>query len=308
MTVRRVPELDDELRRRLGRRFGSGVEGWLDVLPAVLADLAERWQLELRSIVQRGSVSVVVRCHTADNRPVVLKLSPDRKRIQDEAAALPRWHTAQVPTVLAVDESIGALLIEAIEPGTSLAESTDSVSPDALASLIASLHRNGALEPSLPPLAERVAHLFEAGWKNYLRRPDLAELIPPELYVRGRRLATRLAADAPATVLLHGDLTPANVLDGGHARGLVAIDPAPCVGDPAFDALDLVFWRADDLETITARVQRMAPAIGAETRRLAQWCSAFAAMTALEIAEASKTPDGRMEHLLTLACSGTDAW
>lgn len=58
---RRVQERDDELLRRLGRRFGSGIEGWLDELPAVLTDLAERWQIEFESLVPRGSVSVVVR-------------------------------------------------------------------------------------------------------------------------------------------------------------------------------------------------------------------------------------------------------
>jgi streptomycin 6-kinase len=31
-------------------------------------------------------------------------------------------------------------------------------------------------------------------------------------------------------------LTPSSILDGGAERGLVAIDPAPCLGDPAFDA------------------------------------------------------------------------
>ncbi|OUC96640.1 hypothetical protein CA984_14275 [Streptosporangium minutum] len=39
--------------------------------------------------------------------------------------------------------------------------------------------------------------------------------------------------------LVHGDLHPGNVLDGGP-RGLVVIDPRPCVGDPAFDAVDWV--------------------------------------------------------------------
>ena len=56
-------------------------------------------------------------------------------------------------------------------------------------------------------------------------------------------------------MLLHGDLTPVNVLDGGVERGLVAIDPAPCVGDPAFDAIDLVLWRADDAATIATRAE-----------------------------------------------------
>jgi streptomycin 6-kinase len=159
----------------------------------------------------------------------------------------------------------------------------------------------GCPDPSYESVAERIAYLYKAGRKNYERRPELVELIPTGLYERGRQLAMRLAGDTPATVLLHGDLTPANVLDGGEERGLVAIDPAPCLGDPAFDAIDLVLWRAEDVRTIAARAQRLAPAIGAEPERLLEWCSAFAAMVALEIAEASVDANERVEPYIALA-------
>src|SRR5712691_2283459 len=112
MTRRRVPELDDELRRRLGRRFGTAVELWLDALPPVLCELAERWEVEFESLIQRGSISVVIRCRTAEGCPAVLKVSPERSRVLQEAAALARWTTVHVPAVLALDENVGALLIE----------------------------------------------------------------------------------------------------------------------------------------------------------------------------------------------------
>jgi hypothetical protein len=38
-----IPELDEELRARLGRSFGSGIDEWFAELPGVLEDLAERW-------------------------------------------------------------------------------------------------------------------------------------------------------------------------------------------------------------------------------------------------------------------------
>src|SRR5206468_1549130 len=203
-----IPELDGELRRRLGRRFGDPIGLWLDRLPAVLEDLARRWEIEWGALIQRGSMSVVIHCRTADGRAAVVKLSP---------------------------------------------------------------------------ALERVAQLFEPSRKLYELKPDLAELVSPELYERSRELAMRLAADAAPNRLLHGDLTPVNVLDGGTERGLVAIDPAPCMGDPAFDAIDLVLWRAEDVETIAGRAEQLAPAIGAGVGRLLDWCAAFAGMVALEI-------------------------
>jgi hypothetical protein len=107
--------LDDELRRRLGRRFGAEADTFLDELPPVLDELASRWELHYESLIQRGTTSVVIRCNAAGRR-AVLKVSPRKKRVLDEAVALARWNTRHVPEVLAVEESIGALLIEAIEP------------------------------------------------------------------------------------------------------------------------------------------------------------------------------------------------
>jgi streptomycin 6-kinase len=294
------PELDDELRRRLGRRYGRPIEGWLDALPPVLSDLAERWEVELKSLIQRGSMSVVILCRASDGRPAVLKVSPDRTRLADEAAALARWHTVHVPAVLAVDESVGALLIEAIEPGTPLVESDAYPSMESMIGLMTSLHAD---EPpaTYRPVADRVAYLFDSGMKNYERKPQLVELVPTDLYERGRQLAMRLAADAPAIALLHGDLTPVNILDGGEKRGLVAIDPAPCLGDPAFDAIDLVLWRAEDADTIAARAGQLAPAIGSDPERLLDWCTAFAGMTALEMAEAPGISREQVEPFVGLA-------
>jgi streptomycin 6-kinase len=297
----RIPELDDELRRRLGRRFGSAIDAWFDELPLVLSDLAGRWDIEWDTLIQRGSMSVVIRCRTADGRPAVLKASPDRERVVYEAAALASWKTSHVPAVLAVDESVGVLLIEAVEPGTPLVESAAYPRLESLVALLTSLHEHGVPDPLYRPVAEHIAYLFDSGMKNYERKPDLAELIPPELYTRGRDLAMRLAADPAPTVLLHGDLTPVNVLDGGEERGLVAIDPAPCLGDPAFDAIDLLFWRAVDVKTIAARAEQLAPAIGAEVGRLLDWCTAFAGMVALEMAEAADNSRERVETFVALA-------
>lgn len=295
-----LPELDEELHRRLARRFGSAIDVWLDALPATLDELAARWEIEWGTLVRRGTMSVVVRCR-AGGRTAVLKASPARERIAHEAAALAGWNSTHVPAVLAVDERVGALLIEAVEPGTALDESAAYPTLESIAALLTSLHEDGTADARYPSVADHIAYLFDAGTKNYERRPDLAALIPLDLYARGRTLAMRLAGDAASSVLLHGDLTPMNVLDGGGERGLVAVDPAPCVGDPAFDAVDLVFWRAEDVQTIDARAKALAPLFGADAARLVGWCAAFSAMVALEKAEATDGAQREVESLLSLA-------
>jgi streptomycin 6-kinase len=202
----------------------------------VLTALAERWQFELGSPFPRGSVSVVFRCQMIDGRRAVLKASRDRARLAFEAAALDAWHTVHTPAVIALDEQLGALMIEAIEPGTPLVVSSVYPAAESVAEFLDSLHGSGVPDPPYPAVEQRVAYLFDSSAKLYDHHPEPTALIPRELYERGRRLATRLAQHDSPIVLLHGDLTPSNILDGGAERGLVAIDPAPCLGDAAFDA------------------------------------------------------------------------
>ena len=288
-------------------RFGNEVEAWFDDLPGLLTALAERWQIEFGAPIPRGSVSVVFRCQMADGRRAVLKASPDRVRMAFEAVALDAWHTVHTPTVIALDEQLGALLIEAIEPGTPLIVSSSYPAEESVAELVSSLHESGVPDPSYPTVGQRVAYLFDSSTKLYEQHPELAALIPPELYERGQGLATRLAQRDVPVVLLHGDLTPSNILDGGGERGLVAIDPAPCLGDAAFDAVDLILWQADDLETIQARTERLAAAAGMDTRRLLAWCSAFAGMNAIELASQGNAPRARIETLRKLASQAETA-
>jgi streptomycin 6-kinase len=291
-----VPAVGAGARRRLAARFGAGAAEWCDALPGVLAELAGRWRLELGGQIPRGSMSVVYRCRLADGRPAVLKASPDRSRLAHEAGALGGWRTAHTPAVHAFDERLGVLLIEAVEPGTVLVVSAAQPSAGLVADLLAALHTPAA--GPYPDVGRRVDHLFDSSTTLYRRDPGLAAVVPPELHERGRRLAAALARDRGPRVLLHGDLTPGNILDGGARRGLVAIDPAPCLGDPAFDAVDLLLWRAGDVRAIEARTRRLAAATGLDAGRLLAWATAFAAMTALEIAARG---DGRASAPLELA-------
>src|SRR5437773_3101684 len=190
-----VPGIDAGTRQRLTARFGHEVEIWFDALPGVLTALADRWQFKLGSPIPRGSVSAVFRCRMADGRRAVLKASPDRARLAFEGAALDAWHTVHTPAVIALDEELGALLIEAIEPGTPLVVSSIYPTAESIAELLSSLHGSGVPDPSYPTVKQRVAYLFDSSAKLYERHPALPALIPPDLYERGRRLATRLRSE-----------------------------------------------------------------------------------------------------------------
>ena len=52
-------------------------QAWWESLPAVLAELAERWDLSVGEPVGRGNTSLVIRCRRADGRSAILKLTPE---------------------------------------------------------------------------------------------------------------------------------------------------------------------------------------------------------------------------------------
>jgi streptomycin 6-kinase len=299
-----VPNLDESVRRRLRVRFGDDVEPWLDEAPTVLDTLAERWGLEFGELIPHGSMSVIVRCDTADGRSAVLKITPNRDRLEREAAALRSWATRHVPSVYEVDLAVGALLTEAIEPGVMLRDTSGYPSIESVAELMSSLQTPATPSAEFPPLSQFIAYIFDSTARLRRLHPGLIELVPEDLYERARRLAARLAAEHSRPVLLHGDLTPVNVLDGGE-RGLVAIDPAGCLGDPAYEAIDLLVWRAAGILTIEARAAVLAPAIGVDEARLLDWCVAFAGIFAIDLAGPGQRHDDnwrdQVDPLLRLA-------
>jgi streptomycin 6-kinase len=271
-------------RGRLLARFGARVEPWWEALPGAIADLAERWDLLVADAVGRGNTSLVVRCRRGDGRAAVLKLTPDPRLGAAEASVLRRWEpSGRVPAVWGHDAASGALLLEAIPNETPLSERLAPVALEEVASLIGALHRSGAplVADGVVTLAARIEFIFEHWGRRHGQGGGvLARAVPVERLRGGHELARGLAADAVPPVLLHGDLHPANVLDGGAGRGLVAVDPRPCVGDAAFDAVDWVFWGVDDPGGWEPRSRELALALGVAHERLWSWCAALAAILA----------------------------
>src|SRR2546429_8723762 len=96
-----IPVLDNELRLRLRRRYGNGIDAWLDELPLVLVALGGRWAVEYESLIQQGSMSVVVRCRDRAGRAAVLNVCPHRNRLANARRALRRLRANHVAEVRA---------------------------------------------------------------------------------------------------------------------------------------------------------------------------------------------------------------
>ncbi|WNV86808.1 aminoglycoside phosphotransferase family protein [Umezawaea sp. Da 62-37] len=223
----------------------------MDALPERVDRLTRRWDLTVVRPLP-GGTSHTLFCHRGGTTPVVLKVIPDPDIAVQEHAALTRWaDTPNVVDLVDADLDEGALLLEGLLPGGP----ARTVTAGQVAELLDALHRPPA--DGFRPLADRIDLMF-----TLLRRRV------PGYYDRAHAAALELAEDPVPKVLLHGDLHPGNVLDAGP-RGLVAIDPRPCAGDPAFDAVDHAF-EGEDLYT---RVQELSGVVDGD--RLLAWCRAL---------------------------------
>lgn len=263
--------MDDAARARLLDRFGPSVEPWCDELPGLVAKLAARWNLTVVGS-RPGNTGRTLMCTSPDG-PRVLKLTPDQEIAAGEATALQTWAgCSRVVQVMEVDFEAGAILLEGLEPGTTLVGR--EVPWAQIGELLTQIHGVPALGP-FPSMTERVTLMYE------LAERRLDDVFPVEILHKARDRAYELAVGGPVT-LVHSDLHPGNVLDAGPARGAVAIDPRPCLGDPSFDAVDWVFIPMAAGGTLEDGIEALRPHVpDLDAERVRAWCVALAPLVAM---------------------------
>ncbi|MFF0751889.1 aminoglycoside phosphotransferase family protein [Streptomyces sp. NPDC004267] len=298
--MRELVRVAPEVRDRFVVRFGSDVLGWCDGLPALVHELAARWNLDLVA-AGGGGTSRVFRCVRRDTGASMwLKLTPQPLVAREEAEALGAW--ADVPSVvnvLGADLALGALLLEDVEPGVPVRQLAWEV-PE-----VACLLRDLRVSPLVPgehsilrPLSHRIDFLFDLTERR-LAAARTSGVVSPTVLGRARAAALELAGSGPVG-LVHGDLHPANVLSGPGAR-MVAIDPRPAWGDPDFDTVDWVLEGVADPATLERRVEEFAALVpGMSPRRVLGWCRALAALIAVPGLCAGRD-DAEIRFLMALA-------
>ncbi|WP_022903395.1 aminoglycoside phosphotransferase family protein, partial [Curtobacterium sp. B8] len=216
-------------------------DAWHRTVPDRLAAAVARWDLRPGRVITGGSVSHVQAVTTADGGAAVLKLSFPHREARDEAAALAWWGGEGAVRLLAVDpDDPFVLLLERCDPGTRLVDRTDLSAAERLAigaGAVARLWAAGV--PDASPF-ERLVDVCDE-WADLAeeRMRTLAPPLDPGIVRHGIALLRELPRSAPATVVVHGDHNPGNVLMAGREPWLV-IDPKPMTGDPAYDLCPLL--------------------------------------------------------------------
>ena len=286
-------------RDRLLDRFGPAAEAWIDDFGTIVGELCSQWGLDPLAVRAGGTGAVVECVLTADKTRYALKLSPDPRISEQEAAALTYWAAAHsVVDLVDADAARGAILLEWLPDTTGLNVGTWGIGD--VAGLISDLYLRRGTPPEDVPLArERLEFVFEL-WDR--RRHALAD--PPidaAVWRRCHAAATEMASSGDS--LLHGDLHPGNILRAGHERRIVTIDPRPCLGDPAMDLADLAMNGASSEAEIRSRCRQLADiAEPVDAHRLWLWCRNFAPIMAVSLARrAARTEDITLMRTLASA-------
>ena len=300
MTARRTvsagellsPSLIDDVRRH----HGDADEGWLGALPDLVERCLERWDLGLTGVLPVGSYSVVLSAWSTDHGDVVLKVASDATLLSRECAALQAWSESGTSVrVLAFDATIGVALLERLVPGSPVSELPPTEDVDGrVAGVLAGMADASTVAIDLPAVGDDLGDLVRrqtaAGPPFEPADIDHAETLIAEL------------TDASLDRVVHGDFHDDNVLDGG-ARGLVAIDPRPCLGDPAADAGNWAVQR-DRSRKVLPRITTLASATEGDVERIRAWARVYATIIAGSLVRFGWGDPGDAERFLGFARTG----
>lgn len=297
-----LQSLPDEVCANVLRVFGERGRAWLDALPAVVADLARRWELRLSSRVYRGGThSLVLAAIRADGGPALLKVPVRDDENRQEAEALRAYAGEGAALLYEADEDTGALLMERLEPGTPLMEHPDrEEAVDIACGLLRRLRRPlpaGHPFPPVPALVER--------WAAAMPAQQAAHSAPIPARDMDRVLAAAESLWAPAGPerLVNRDAHLLNILAAQREPWLL-IDPKPLAGEPAFDG----GWLLIDtlLADVTATsARRLAARIGrgleVDGDRVRRWALLRAAENVFRDAECGCDPSVSLALVAALA-------
>jgi streptomycin 6-kinase len=270
-------------------RREAGLSDWISGLPAIIADLADRWSLRVGEPYEPGGqCSWTAPAVGRDGSKLVLKVafkfSGGEER--DEAAGLRIWDGNGAVRLHAEHrgESTYVLLLERCLPGTPLGQVLAEPEQDEVVARLLRLlwSRPHAAYP-FRPLAEMCAAWAAEFERDYAAADD-SDRIDPGLARDGIALFHRLSETADRVVLLCTDLHADNILaarrnvlgreddTAERPAGWLAIDPKPYIGDPAYDVLQHLLNCEDRLAADPAGLaDRMAGLAGVDAGRVRLW-------------------------------------
>lgn len=242
--------------------FVEGFEDteWLARLPALAESMLTRWDLTLDGESMHGACALVLPVRRASGEQVVLKIAWPHEEAEHEALALSMWDGAGAVRLLAHDTDAWAMLLERLDPHTTIEREP---LPEALA-VIASMIRR--LDQPAPP---GIRHMRDvaARWVDELPEENDGS-VPDELIEQAVAYCRELGPNT-GNHLVNEDLHFQNILRGEREPWLV-IDPKPIAGDREFGLIPLL-WNRFDGATLRGRLTVVVDMAGLDRELARKW-------------------------------------
>lgn len=248
-----------EFASTLSEEAGDDGDRWLTGLPALAETMLDRWELTLDGGPMHGFAGLVLPVRRVDGTPAVLKLSFPHDEAEHEALALSTWDGAGAVRLIEHDADAWALLLERLDPDTSLLD----VPIDEAIDVIGGLVRR--LDTTAPPKLRSMRDNAE----RWVREFSVDTEVPDRLVNRAVGLCRELGP-AAGDRLVNEDLHYENVLRGTREPWLL-IDPKPIAGDLEFGLIPLLWNRIDEHPDLDARLRQVVEVAGLDLDLARGW-------------------------------------
>ncbi|MFI2414426.1 aminoglycoside phosphotransferase family protein [Streptomyces sp. NPDC018947] len=289
-----VVEVPRSLAASYARSFGEAGRVWIAGLPALAAELLDRWELQRDGAAGAGQASLVLPVLRRDGTRAVLGLQIPREQTTAALIGLRTWNGEGTVRLLDHDPGTGAMLLERLDATRTLTSiEDDDVALGILAGLQARLVRVPA-PPGLRGLGDIATRMLEEVPRAAGALADPAD----RRLLRDWASAVAELAGEPGDRMLHWDLHYDNVL-AAEREPWLAIDPEPLAGDPGFDLWPALDSRWDDVvvkggapRVVRRRFDLLTEVLGLDRARATGWTLGRLLQNALwDIADGETTLD-----------------
>lgn len=311
-----VPEA---LRQRYLRTRGG--RDWLDGLPALVQESLQHFRM--RPDAAAGTAAwhgygalVLPVVAAAGDAPAVLKFPYPHPEAVTEPAALELWDGNGAVRLLERNASGTALLLERLDPGSTLLVVPMEAAVQIWGGLVRRLGLQGGDEPqwaAVPSVAERAEQFSDelpAEWEA-LGRPFERWLLEAALEVCQTRgvVGRRSGRD----VLVHADLHYGNILRRIDGSGeYAAIDPQAVYGEAEYAVAPMLWNRLEDLDraapqqALQDRLSALCTAAGLDPQAAREWSILREVENALDYLRDGLSGDAQRSAWVAAALAGRD--
>jgi streptomycin 6-kinase len=245
--------------------YGEIGRTWLIDLPKIISKVANENDLSDLKPLDNLTYNYVL-AGLRGKQPIILKLSPDIKKLNHESSSLKAF--ANFGAVKIFSRQNGVLILERAISGISLKSyfpTKESEAIEITCNVIKKLHQ-------APIPKKKVPHV-----KDWLAALDREQNIPSVYLKKARKLKDELLQTSIKQVLLHGDLHHDNIVQNDN--GWLIIDPKGVIGEQAYEVCAFIRNPLQELSSskhivniINNRITHFTNILNLDFMRIKDWC------------------------------------